>query len=51
MNIVTYLFLNLSSPFITVLIWLLIVAVALWAIDRLFPRIHHSQDERAERDF
>lgn len=34
----------------TVLAWLLIVALALWAIDRLFPRIQRSRDKRSKHD-
>jgi ABC-type nickel/cobalt efflux system permease component RcnA len=39
-----------SNLAFTVLAWLLIVALALWAIDRLFPRIQRSRDKRTERD-
>jgi cytochrome c biogenesis protein ResB len=39
-----------SNLAFTVLAWLLIVALALWAIDRLFPRIQRSRDKRSERD-
>jgi hypothetical protein len=39
-----------SNLAFTVLAWLLIVALALWAIDRLFPRIQRSRDKRPERD-
>jgi hypothetical protein len=31
--------------------WILIVVLALWATDRLFPRIRHSDHERARHDF
>jgi hypothetical protein len=41
---------SLSSPFATVLIWLFIVALALGAIDWLFPRIHRISDDRSEQD-
>lgn len=33
--------------FMVAVIWLLIVSVALWMIDRLFPRIQRSNDERS----
>jgi hypothetical protein len=39
-----------SSLAYTVLAWLLIVALALWAIDRLFPRIQRSRDKRSKHD-
>jgi hypothetical protein len=42
--------LNWMGPFMTVLIWLVIVAVALWTIDILFPRIQRSHDDRSEFD-
>jgi preprotein translocase subunit SecE len=41
---------SLANMFFTVLAWLLIVALALWAIDRLFPRIQRNRDKRTERD-
>ncbi len=39
-----------SNLAFSVLAWLLIVSLALWAIDRLFPRIQRSRDKRPERD-
>jgi hypothetical protein len=41
---------HLSDLAYTVLAWILIVALALWAIDRLFPRIQRNRDKRSERD-
>jgi hypothetical protein len=41
---------SFSNLAFTVLAWILIVALALWAIDRLFPRIQRSHDKRSERD-
>ncbi len=39
---------NWIGLFLLVLFWMSIIALALWALDRLFPRIERSSDDRIE---
>lgn len=50
MMIETLLNINCASLVVVLLLWLCTVSLALWMIDRLFPRIQHCSDDPAPAD-
>jgi hypothetical protein len=39
---------NNIGLFLIIMLWMLIVRLALWSLDMLYPRIERSNDEQAE---
>jgi H+/Cl- antiporter ClcA len=42
--------LDLTNLFLLIVLWLFVVATALWMVDRLFPRIQRNRNDRTRRD-